>query len=35
MIEEAAYYIAQQRNFVLGNAIDDWLTAEKMINKLL
>lgn len=35
MIEEAAYYIAQQRNFSAGNAMDDWLAAEEQVNKLL
>jgi len=35
MIEEAAYYIAEQRNFSAGNPMDDWLAAEASINKML
>lgn len=35
MIEEAAYYHAQQRNFAPGNAVADWLLAEKEIDKIL
>ena len=35
MIQEAAYFIAQQRNFSPGNEIEDWLAAESQVNKLL
>lgn len=35
MIEEAAYFRAQQRGFNGGNPIDDWLAAEREINRLL
>jgi len=35
MIEEAAYYIAEQRNFSAGNPMDDWLAAEEIVNKSL
>lgn len=31
MIARAAYYIAAQRNFMPGNELDDWLTAERDI----
>ena len=32
MIEETAYFNAQQRGFVSGNALDDWLAAENEVN---
>lgn len=35
MIAENAYYRAQQRGFNGGQAIDDWLAAEREINRLL
>jgi len=31
MIEEAAYFIAQQRGFAPGHEIDDWLAAEAQV----
>jgi len=35
MIAEAAYYRAMMRGFQNGNPIDDWLAAEREINRLL
>jgi hypothetical protein len=35
MITEAAYYIAAERGFQGGSAIDDWLTAEAKIDAQL
>ena len=35
MIEEAAYYRAQQRGFDGGDPVEDWLTAEREINRML
>jgi hypothetical protein len=35
MIAEAAYLLAEQRNFVGGSPLDDWLTAEAEIIKQL
>ena len=35
MIEEAAFFIAEQRGFAPGNEFGDWLQAEKGINFLL
>jgi len=35
MIEERAYFNAQQRNFVPGNAMDDWLLAESEVDKMI
>jgi DNA anti-recombination protein RmuC len=35
MIEEAAYYLAQQRGFAPGNATGDWLEAEAQIDRML
>lgn len=35
MIEEAAYYIAQQRGFVEGRTMEDWLLAEQQIDSRL
>jgi hypothetical protein len=32
MIEVAAYYLAEQKGFT-GNSADDWVTAEKQIDK--
>ena len=32
MIEETAYFNAQQRGFVSGGALDDWLAAENEVN---
>ncbi len=33
MIAEAAYYLAQQRNFQPGDPLQDWLRAEKLIDQ--
>jgi ribosomal protein S27AE len=35
MIEEAAYYRAQQRGFRGGDPVEDWLAAEREINRML
>jgi hypothetical protein len=35
MISEAAYYLAEQRDFKSGRAIDDWLLAEAHIKEVL
>ena len=35
MIAEAAFYLAQRRNFEPGHEIEDWLTAEQSIDLLL
>ena len=35
MVAEAAYYRAQQRGFSAGGEVDDWLTAEREISRLL
>lgn len=35
MIEEAAYYRALQRGFDGGDPLDDWLAAEREINRML
>ena len=35
MIREAAYYRAQRRGFVGGDAINDWLEAEAEIDRML
>ncbi len=35
MIAEAAYFRAMQRGFDGGDPMDDWLIAEREINKLL
>jgi DUF2934 family protein len=32
MIEEAAYYRAQQRGFAPGNEVEDWIAAETEID---
>jgi hypothetical protein len=33
MIEEAAYYLAEERGFKPGYELQDWLQAEKQIRK--
>ena len=35
MIAEAAYYIAEQRGFICGREVEDWLLAEKQIDSAL
>jgi hypothetical protein len=35
MIAQAAYYIAEQRGFVSGREVEDWLLAEKQIDATL
>lgn len=35
MIAEAAYYIAEQRGFICGREVEDWLLAEKRIDSAL
>ncbi len=35
MIAEAAYYIAEERNFTAGNEVADWLQAERDIDARL
>jgi hypothetical protein len=35
MIAEAAYFRAQARGFQGGDPVDDWLTAEEQINRIL
>lgn len=35
MIAEAAYYIAEQRGFISGGEIEDWLLAEKQVDAAL
>ena len=35
MIAEAAYFRAEQRGFVPGNEVEDWLAAEMEIDALL
>ncbi len=34
MIAKCAYYKAEQRDFVAGNEVEDWLDAEQEVNKL-
>ena len=34
-IEQAAYFRAQQRGFSGGDPVEDWLAAEREINRLL
>lgn len=34
-IEQAAYFRAQQRGFISGDPVEDWLAAEREINRLL
>jgi hypothetical protein len=33
MIEERAYYLAQQRDFTPGYEMEDWLAAEREVDK--
>jgi len=33
MIAERAYYKAEKRDFAAGHEIDDWLAAEREVNK--
>ncbi len=35
MIAEAAYYLAERRNFQLGDPVQDWLQAEAEIDRRL
>lgn len=35
MIAEAAYYLAEQRGFVPGNEVSDWLLAEADVERAL
>ena len=35
MIQEAAYLLAEQRGFLQGDPVNDWLVAEKDIDQLL
>ena len=35
MIEESAYYRAEQRGFEGGDPVADWLSSEKEVDKLL
>jgi hypothetical protein len=35
MIEEAAYYRAEKRNFAPGNAAEDWAAAEAEVDEML
>ena len=35
MIAEAAYFLAQQRGFADGCALEDWLEAENQVNAML
>jgi hypothetical protein len=35
MISEAAYFLAEKRNFAPGGAISDWLEAELQVKKAL
>ena len=35
MIAEAAYYLAEKRNFQDGDPVADWLKAESMIERAL
>lgn len=35
MVAEAAYYIAQRRGFVGGDAVADWLAAEAQVDAKL
>ena len=35
MIEKAAYYRAERRNFAPGHEVQDWLAAEKEVDQLL
>jgi len=33
MIAEAAYYLAEKRDFASGHALDDWLAAEQQVRE--
>lgn len=35
MICEAAYYLAERRGFSVGAVLDDWLAAEREVDRLL
>lgn len=35
MISEAAYYLAERREFAAGAALDDWLRAEEAIRAVI
>lgn len=35
MVAQAAYYIAEQRGFICGREVEDWLLAEKQIDSAL
>jgi hypothetical protein len=35
MIAEAAYYLAEKRNFQGGDPVNDWLEAERIIDQAL
>jgi hypothetical protein len=35
MISEAAYFLAEERGFEPGHALEDWLRAELQVNKTL
>ncbi len=35
MIEEAAYYLALRRGFAPGSDLDDWMAAEREVDRLL
>lgn len=35
LIAEAAYFIAEQRGFSVGDELDDWLQAEQAVDALL
>jgi len=35
MIQQAAYYLAEQRGFEPGHELDDWLTAELRIDNII
>lgn len=35
MIAEAAYYLAEKRNFQAGDSLQDWLRAERLIESQL
>ncbi len=35
MIAEAAYYLAEKRNFIGEHSLDDWLAAEQQVKETL
>ncbi len=35
LIAEAAYYLAQKRHFAPGHEVQDWITAEKLVDAKL